>query len=202
METMSPNLTNARIIHLGAHGVFDLQRPLDSYIQLFATGADDNGRLAVSEVYGLDLKHADLVVLSACETQVNQLVNPDDRPAVTAGDDLVGLTRAFFVAGTPTVVATLWQVDDAASALLMERFYTHLRQGLNKAEALRRAQQETRAEFPNPKDWAGFVLVGDGGGPSSSPWWVWALTGCGILLALASLALWWRRRQGALESAG
>ena len=113
-----------------------------------------DGWLTVGEVYGLDLSQADLVVLSACQTNLGEL---------SAGDELVGLTRAFFFAGTPTVVASLWSVEDEATALLMERFYTHLRDGTGKAEALRQAQLEVREEHPNPYYWAGFVLSGDGG---------------------------------------
>ena len=152
------------VLHLAAHGVFNPVAPLQS---LIALAPDDNahdnrasdGWLTVGEVYGLDLENADLVVLSACESQLGDL---------TAGDELVGLTRAFFFAGTPTVVASLWSVDDEATGLLMERFYTHLQAGMGKAEALRQAQIETREEYPNPYYWAAFVLSGDGG-ESTSP---------------------------------
>jgi hypothetical protein len=108
----------------------------------------------VHEVYGLDLKNADLVVLSACETQLGEL---------SAGDGLVGLTRAFFFAGTPSVAATLWSVDDRPTGMLMERFYTYLREGMGKAKALRQAQLDVRAEYPNPYFWSAFVLSGDPG---------------------------------------
>jgi CHAT domain-containing protein/Tfp pilus assembly protein PilF len=152
------------LLHLAAHGVYNAVAPLQS---LIALAPDDNahdnrasdGWLTVSEVYGLDLEKADLVVLSACESQMGDL---------TAGDELIGLTRAFFFAGTPTVVASLWSVDDEATGLLMERFYTHLQAGMGKAEALRQAQIETREEYPNPYYWAAFVLSGDGG-ESTSP---------------------------------
>jgi hypothetical protein len=82
---------------------------------------------------------------------------------LNAGDELVGLTRAFFFAGTPTVVASLWNVDDEATALLMEHFYTYLGQGMGKAAALRQAQLEVMEDYPDPYYWAGFVLSGDGG---------------------------------------
>jgi hypothetical protein len=73
------------------------------------------------------------------------------------------LTRAFIFAGTPTVVATLWDVNDEATALLMERFYTHLKKGVGKAEALRQAQLELIEEYPDPYYWSAFVMSGDGG---------------------------------------
>jgi len=94
------------------------------------------------------------VVLSACQTNLGDL---------SEGDELLGLTRAFFFAGTPTVVASLWNVEDESTALLMERFYTHLRGGMGKAEALRQTQLEVREQYPNPYYWAGFVLTGDPG---------------------------------------
>jgi CHAT domain-containing protein len=120
-----------------------------------AEDKENDGRLEVHEVYGLDLEEStDLVVLSACQTQLG---------ALSAGDEVVGLTRAFLYAGTPSVMASLWSVDDEATALLMERFYTHLEAGMGKGEALRQAQVDVRAEYPHPYYWAAFVLTGDAG---------------------------------------
>jgi CHAT domain-containing protein len=143
----------AGILHLAAHGHYNPVAPLSSLIAL-APDDEYDGWLTVGEVYGLDLSSADLVVLSACQTNLGEL---------SEGDELVGLTRAFIFAGTPSVVASLWSVEDEATALLMERFYTHLRDGMGKAEALRQAQLEVREEHPNPYYWAGFVLSGDPG---------------------------------------
>ena len=98
--------------------------------------APDDGSLSVQAVYGLGLSRADLVVLSACETQLG---------AQSQGDDLVGLNRAFLYAGAPTVIASLWSVNDDATAVLMAAFYRHLRAGESKVQALRAAQAETRA---------------------------------------------------------
>ena len=150
--------SQAGILHLSAHGRYNPHNPLYSTIALAPDQAND-GWLEVHEVYGLGLTNADLVVLSACQTQLGEL---------SAGDELVGLTRAFFFAGTPTVIATLWNVDDEATGLLMERFYTHLGEGMGKAAALRQAQLEVREAYPDPYYWAGFVLSGDGGEVSES----------------------------------
>jgi CHAT domain-containing protein len=158
----------------------------------------------VHEVYGLDLRNADLVVLSACETQLGEL-GPEGEPVgVGAGDEVVGLTRAFFFAGTPSVIASLWSVDDRSTGMLMEQFYKHLQGGMGKAVALRQAQLGVRAEYPSPYYWAGFVLSGDGGAvgdikpaPSSREPSVLAWAGgvLAIFLALgAGLWLWRRRR--------
>ena len=99
-------------------------------------------------------------MLSACETQLGPR---------SGGDDLVGLTRAFLYAGAPTVGASLWSVNDQATAVLMTAFYRHLRDGMSKAQALQAAQTETRAQYPHPYYWAAFVLTGDPGAPAATP---------------------------------
>jgi CHAT domain-containing protein len=141
------------ILHIAAHGELNEVSPAFSRIVL-APDEEADGFLEVHEVYGLDLENADLVVLSACQTQIGKL---------SAGDDIVGLNRAFLYAGTPTIIASLWSVDDEATALLMERFYTYLRGGMGKAEALRQAQIDVRAKYPHPYYWAAFALTGDPG---------------------------------------
>ncbi|HEY7062107.1 MAG TPA: CHAT domain-containing protein [Chloroflexota bacterium] len=102
----------AGIVHLAAHGDLNARRPLFSRIFLGAD-ADHDGSLTVQDVYGLNLAQADLVVLSACETQLG---------AQSRGDDVVGLTRAFLYAGAPSVIASLWSVNDQATAVLMAAF--------------------------------------------------------------------------------
>src|SRR6266511_2470030 len=106
-----------RVLHLATYGVLNKQNPLFSFVQLARDGAED-GRLEVHEVFGLNLA-AELVVLSACQTGLGSGALAD----VPAGDDWVGLTRAFLHAGARRVMATLWPVDDWATAALMERFY-------------------------------------------------------------------------------
>ncbi len=106
-----------RVLHLATYGVLNKQNPLFSFVQLAPDGAED-GRLEVHEVFGLHFV-ADLGVLSACQTGLGSGALAD----VPAGDDWVGLTRAFLHAGARHVVATLWPVDDWAIAALMERVY-------------------------------------------------------------------------------
>lgn len=146
---------SAGVLHLAAHGQLNPVTPVFSRIVLAPDGLPDtesDGSLEVHEIYDLDLAQASLVVLSACQTQLG---------AQSQGDDFVGLNRAFLYAGTPTVVASLWSVDDQATARLMTAFHRQLRQGLGKAAALRAAQAEVRAEHPDPYYWASFVLTGD-----------------------------------------
>jgi CHAT domain-containing protein len=142
------------LIHLAAHSQFNPHNPLYSSLRL-AAGDGEDGRLEVHEVYGLDLAQADLVTLSACQTQMGRLAG---------GDELIGLQRAFLYAGAPSVVASLWSVDDQATGVLMEHFYRNLRQGMGKAEALRQAQLAMMEEYPDPYYWAAFQLTGDYGG--------------------------------------
>lgn len=150
----------SRTLFLAAHGTLSRSNPLFSRIFL-APDRENDGILKVHEVYGLDLSKADLVVLSACQTQLGER---------SEGDDIIGLNRAFIYAGTPTVVASLWSVQDKQTGELMVSFFKYLRGGRSKAEALQAAQREIRAKYPHPYYWAAFVLTGDPGtGSSISP---------------------------------
>lgn len=182
------------VVHLATHGKYNVFNPLYSAIHL-APGGEHDGRLEVHEVYGLDLAAADLVVLSACQTNIGEL---------SAGDEVVGLTRALFFAGTPTVIASLWPVDDAATEELMVAFYRHWQAGKSKAEALQAAQAEVRETHPGPFYWAAFVLSGDPGVgpvtlvPTPMPPFggnilFYVLAGA-LLLVLGLIALMWARR--------
>jgi CHAT domain-containing protein len=144
---------NCSILHLAAHGELNTTSPLFSRIML-SPDQENNGALEVYEIYELDLRQTDLVVLSACETLLGKR---------SQGDDIVGLARAFMYAGTPSVIASLWQVNDYATKDFMIAFYRQLKRGKSKAEALRIAQIKTRAKYPHPYYWAGFVLTGDPG---------------------------------------
>lgn len=141
----------ASLLHVAAHGELDDASPLFSRIVL-APGEGEDGSLTVGEAYDLDLSASRLVVLSACQTNVG---------AHSQGDDVVGLTRAFFYAQAPAVLASLWKVDDEATGVLMAEFHAQLKNGRDKADALQAAQAHTRARFPHPYHWAAFVLTGD-----------------------------------------
>jgi CHAT domain-containing protein len=140
----------ARLLHFATHAELDERDPLASGLLLTPGGGDD-GRLEVREIFGLDL-HAQLVVLSACETGLG---------ALSTGDELIGLQRAFLYAGTPAVITTLWKVDDRASYTLMREFYDRLEKA-DAAVSLQAAQRAAMKEFPHPFAWAGFGLTGVG----------------------------------------
>ncbi len=147
---MRRQLDEASLIHLATHADLEVDDPLGSAL-LLRPERDDTGRLEVQEIFGLDLQ-ASLVILSACDTSLGKL---------TDGDEIVGLTRAFIYAGTPSVISTLWQVDDRASYELMRAFYQNLRAGQTKGEALRQAQLATLERYPHPYYWAAYQLTGE-----------------------------------------
>ncbi len=138
------NAPCSRIIHLATHGLYRADNPLFSGLRF------SDGWLLARELYELRLE-CDLATLSACRTAVS-FVEP--------GDELFGLLRGFLSAGVRTVSASLWPADDAATANLMPRFYRLMAGGETPAAALRRAQQETREEYPHPYHWAPFAVVG------------------------------------------
>ena len=117
---------------------------------MFSSLKVGDGWLAARDVIRLDLAGA-LVTLSACESGRNE---------VYAGDELMGLTRAFLGAGATTLVASLWLVQDETTAELMENWYEHLSEGVGRATALRNAQLALKDKFPHPYYWAPFVLIG------------------------------------------
>jgi CHAT domain-containing protein len=132
------------VLHLACHGQFRPDSPLFSSLRL------GDGWLTVRDAYTLDVG-AGLVTLSACETGVS---------AIAPGDELLGLVRGFIYAGAPTLLLSLWTVDDEATAELMKDFYTHLRAGAGPAAALRAAQLRQMKERPHPFFWSPFVLTG------------------------------------------
>ena len=154
---VSRELEQYRIVHFATHGLINSQRPELSGVVLSLVdeqGRAQDGFLRLHDIYNLKLA-ADLVVLSACQTALGREIK---------GEGLVGLTRGFMHAGSPRVVASLWEVRDRATAELMKRFYRGiLIQGLRPAAALRAAQVSMWKEpqWSAPFYWAGFVLQGD-----------------------------------------
>jgi CHAT domain-containing protein len=142
-------LPNARIIHLATHGLLDDAGGFFSSIALAPT-SQDNGFLTAREILSLKL-NAELVVLSACNTGRGDI----------NGDGVVGLSRSFIAAGIPSVVVSLWEVPDIPTAALLTAFYQNLKNGADKAQALRQAMLQTQKAYPDPVNWAAFTLVGE-----------------------------------------
>jgi tetratricopeptide (TPR) repeat protein len=153
----SDELSQYRIIHFATHGLLNSQHPQLSGLVLSLVnerGEPQDGFLQLHEIFNLRLP-AELVVLSACQTGLGKEIK---------GEGLVGLTRGFMYAGAARVAASLWKVDDAATAELMKRFYGRmLREGMRPAAALRAAQIEMwkRPKWGSPYYWGAFVLQGE-----------------------------------------
>jgi CHAT domain-containing protein/tetratricopeptide (TPR) repeat protein len=148
-----------KIIHLATHGILDDTNPMYSRLVMARAENDpsDDGLLEAREIMQLDL-HADLVVLSACQTA---------RGKIGAGEGMIGMSWAFFVAGVPTMVASQWKVDSASTAKLMIDFHKRLRAegatpALNNASALQQSALNLMKDprYRHPYFWAGFVMIG------------------------------------------
>ena len=154
---LNVNFSQFRIVHVVTHGILNDVEPQLS--GLYLTRVDSNnhplaGFVGLTDIYKMNTS-VDLVVLSACQTALGKELR---------GEGLIGLTRGFMYAGAASVVATLWQVDDAASAELMKYFYTYLlRDGMTPPAALRAAQNKIRSQpkWRSPYYWAGFTIQGD-----------------------------------------
>ena len=109
----------------------------------------DDGIATSSEISNMNLSNTDLIVLSACETGLGEVND----------EGVFGLQRAFKKAGANTIVMSLWKVNDYITQMMMTSFYEHLLSGKSKRDSFRLAQQEIRAEYPNPYQWAAFIML-------------------------------------------
>ena len=146
------------LIHLAMHGLMDEENPMYSKL-VFAKSEDslDDGYLNTWEIYNLDL-NAQLTVLSACNTGVGKLIR---------GEGLMSLARGFYYAGCPSIVTTLWSINDKSSSEITMRFYDYLAEGETKIEALRKAKLDYLAQadplMSHPRYWAAYINIGDPG---------------------------------------
>jgi CHAT domain-containing protein len=145
------------MVHFATHALVNPSHPYLSGLLLSLVdehGKQMDGFLSLNQIYNLNLM-ADLVVLSACQTATGKEVK---------GEGIIGLTRGFMYAGAPRVVASLWKVDDAATAEMVKLFYrAMLKQRLRPAAALQAAQIEISKHklWSSPYYWAAFVLQGE-----------------------------------------
>lgn len=158
-EEVKADAEKYRLLHVAAHAVLDDRNPMYSRIMLSREEKREDGMLEAWELMKLDLK-AEMVVLSACQTA---------RGRVGAGEGMIGMSWALFVAGSPTVVVSQWKVDSDRTSELMIEFHRNLVRGngrrgaaMTKAEALRLAALKLRhGRYNHPFYWAGFVLIGN-----------------------------------------
>lgn len=172
------------ILHLSTHAVMDDENPMGSKIYL-ANGED----ITTQEIYNLPYS-CGMVVLSACETGTGKYYK---------GEGMMSLARAFMQSGSPSVMTSLWKVDDRSTSELMVKFYSHLQEGLSKPQALRRAQ----LDFMNAKEsellyhpyyWAAFIQIGDPAAipfPNRWSFWPWL----GLIVLVGGILWWWKKHQ-------
>ncbi len=150
-EVIRRHASEYDVLHFACHGVFEAAGPLFSAVLLSPDDQDD-GRLEAHEIFGLTLR-SELVTLSACESGLSH---------ITAGDEIVGLTRSFLFAGTPSILTSLWKVEDLSTAVMIKRFYRYWDEGNSKAESLRLAQILVKNNVnSHPGAWAAFCITGD-----------------------------------------
>jgi len=144
LERLRSEASTARVLHIATHGMFRREQPMLSSIRLADTW------LNLYDIYGLEMR-AELVVLSTCESGT---------ASVTAGDEILGLTRGFLFAGARALMASQWRVHDATTAEFMKLFYGHFAQSGDAAAAQKHAMASIRATRPHPYYWAPFFLTG------------------------------------------
>lgn len=145
-------LNKGSVVHFASHAVFEPASPFDSSLLLHGAGGKP-APLTAAAILSQRFRPY-LVTLSACDTGLAR---------ISGGDELLGLNRAFFVAGAPSLLTTLWKIDDESTAMLVKRFYANLMEkGMDKARALREAKLHLiKKGYKNPFHWAAFVLQGD-----------------------------------------
>jgi CHAT domain-containing protein len=191
---MSSRVGEYQILHFATHAFLDTEHPELSGIVLTMVdpkGLRQNGVMPLQDVYSLKLS-SELTVLSACQTALGKDIS---------GEGFMGLTHSFLSAGSKSVVASLWKVDDRATANLMTRLYESLlQQGMSTGAALREAKLKTMREkqWRAPYFWAGFVLQGESTNHIvvQNRWWRhpgWALFA--LLVLASSLFVVFRRRK-------
>ncbi|MGB3695061.1 MAG: CHAT domain-containing protein, partial [Spirulinaceae cyanobacterium] len=143
-------MPQAKLIHFATHGLLNYSENLMPGVIALAPDEKNDGLLSAVDIYNMKLQ-ADLVVLSACNTGLGDITS----------DGVIGLSRAFFNAGVPSLVVSLWSLPDNPTAPLMTEFYKNLETNPDKAQALRQAMLTRKEVDPNPLNWAGFMLLGE-----------------------------------------
>jgi len=157
-DSVKSRIPRHDLLHFSTHGLLEATAPMYSGLKLLpASDGKEDGELEAWEVARLPLK-ARLVVLAACES---------GRGRALKGEGLLGLSWAFFAAGTPSTVVSQWKVDSTATAELFRAFYPHMARADTAPNRLSRALQAAalhlmkRPEYRHPFYWAGFVVMGD-----------------------------------------
>lgn len=171
-----------KIIHLGTHTEINTKSPMLSRL-ILARSENEDGYLHAYEIYNLPLR-AELAVLTACETGVGK---------ESSSEGVLSIAHGFAYAGCPSLVISLWEIDEKTSAQIIEIFYENLAEGMAKNQALRQAKltylKNAKGELKNPYYWSGLVLFGNANPVASSSDYLWiglSLFVVGFLLFFAA----------------
>jgi CHAT domain-containing protein len=186
-STFIEKATGYAILHLAMHTIVNDENPMYSKLVFYQEeGQEEDNLLNTYELFDLSL-NAEMAVLSACNTGYGKLQR---------GEGIMSLARGFLYAGVPSIVMTLWPIEDAATADIMKQFYENLAEGMQKDDALRKAKldflENTDMLTAHPHFWASFVNIGPAKplnhtqSSLSTLWWI----GGGLILLL--LLLLWR----------
>lgn len=177
------------IIHLSTHSFLIKKQPVIFLSNIY--DPENDGFLEASEIAGMNL-NSDLVVLSSCKSGLGE---------IDESEGVLGMTKAFFEAGTKSVVVSLWEVNDRYTSNLMTLFYEKLSKGFDKGEALREAKMEFIKKYsPNPYYWGAFVLSGNTGSlvikQAAGNSWYWLL----LVIPLFAVIYYYKRRSNLISS--
>ncbi|MDP5157104.1 MAG: CHAT domain-containing protein, partial [Flaviramulus sp.] len=144
-----------KIIHIGTHAESNNVSPELSRLIFAKNTSDEDNSLYTYEIYNQNLS-SNLAILTACET---------GKPTYQAGEGMISLAHAFNYAGSESILTSLWKIDEQSSAKIIENFYTYIKRGLPKDEALQKAKLDyiatAQGRTIHPQYWAGLVLIGD-----------------------------------------
>lgn len=151
------NVEQFNLLHLAVHGIGDTVNSMKSHLVFRERGASEqDGKLFAYELYALDLRSVDMAVLSACESGVGR---------VQPGEGVMSIARGFRYAGCPSLIISLWKINDDRSSEVMSRFYSSLAEGVRIDRALAMAKRRYLADVnmlnSHPSFWAAFLAVGD-----------------------------------------
>ncbi|HQD08482.1 MAG TPA: CHAT domain-containing protein [Flavihumibacter sp.] len=184
------------VVHLATHAIADPANASASYIAFYPdTGVPVEDNLFLEEIYALDMRQCQLVIVSACET---------GKGALVSNEGVISLGRAFAAAGCSSTINSLWKADDKATAFILSRFHQYISDGYTKTKALQRAKVDylhSDAIYKNPAYWSHLVLIGNADAlTQKAPSWletVLLLDCLLVLIALGSLAVrreWFRKK--------
>ncbi|MBP6978360.1 MAG: CHAT domain-containing protein [Lentimicrobiaceae bacterium] len=156
VERFKQIASNYRILHIATHGIVDNVNPLRSRLVFSpVTEEKDGACLRYNDLFNLDL-NAEMAVLSACNTGYGQN---------SEGEGIIALSRGFLYSGVPSLVISLWNVEDESTALIMKNFYKYVKEGFSKDEALRRSKLDflstSNSIYSSPHFWSGFINIGN-----------------------------------------